>query len=114
LEKIITVNHEKQVKKHAALNRKLPTNIPTNSEQVVSNCVMQKFTESSLEVSEPTKPWQQTAGTPSFSNPTRAMLEIMSKMRQKASTPARQGAMCRARPPVQLPNEVHVTMSGDR
>jgi hypothetical protein len=113
--KIIPVSPEKQVKKHAALNRKLPTNIPTNSEQVVSNCVMQKFTESLLEVSESTKPWQQTADTSSLSNPTPAMLEIMSKTRQKASTPAaRRGGICRARPPVQSPMEVDITMPGDR
>jgi hypothetical protein len=115
LEKIIPVNPEKQVKKHATFNRKLPTNMPANSEQAVSNCMMQKFTESLLEVSEPTKPWQQTADTSSFCNPTPAMLEIMSKKRQKASTSAaRRGGMCRARPPVQPPREVHVTMPGDR
>jgi hypothetical protein len=67
------------------------------------------------EVSEPTKPWQQTANTSSFSNPTPAMLQIMSKMKQKASTPAaRRSGMCRARPPVQTPREVHVTVPGDR
>ncbi|PNF16481.1 Serine/threonine-protein kinase VRK1 [Cryptotermes secundus] len=67
----------------------IPVNPETDdSEQVMSNCVMQKFTESSLEVSEPTKPSQLTAVTSSFSNPTRAMLKIMSKTRQKASTPA--------------------------
>jgi vaccinia related kinase len=102
LEKIIPVNSEKQAKKHAALNHKLTTNIPANSEQVVSNCVIQKFIETLLEVSEPTKPWQQTAETSAFSNPTPAMLEIMSKTREKASTPAaRRGGMCRARLPVQ-------------
>jgi hypothetical protein len=115
LEKIIPVNPEKQVKKHAALNRKLHTNIPNNSEQVVSNYVMQKFAESSLEVSEPTKAWQQTADASSTSNPTPAMLEIMSKTRQKASTPAAcRGGMYRARPPVQPPREVDETMPSDR
>jgi hypothetical protein len=113
LQKVISVNPEKQVKKHAALNRKLPTNIPANSEQVVSNCVMQKFTESLPEVSEPTKPWQQTADTSSFSNPTPAMLEIMLKTRQKELTPAaRWSGMRKARSPVQPPREVHVTMPG--
>jgi hypothetical protein len=57
------------------------------------------------EVSEPTKRWQQRADTLSFSNPTLAMLEIMSKMRQKATTPAHQGGMCRLRPLVQPPKE---------
>jgi vaccinia related kinase len=111
LQKVISVSPEKQVKKHAALNRKPPTNIAANSEQVVSNCVIQKFTESLPEVSEPTKPWQQIA----FSNPTPAMLEIMLKTRQKASTPAaRRSGMRKARSPVQPPREVHVTMPEDR
>jgi hypothetical protein len=52
--------------------------------------VKQKFTASLPEVPEPAKPWKQTADT-SFSNPTPAMLEIISKMRQKASTPANAG-----------------------
>jgi hypothetical protein len=62
-----------------------------------------------LLVSEPTKPWQQTANTSSYSNPTPAMLEIMSKMRQNVSTP---GAR-RDRTSVKPPREVHVRVSGD-
>jgi vaccinia related kinase len=62
---------EKQVKKRAGVARKLPTNIPDNS----------------VRVSEPTNPWHQTADK-SLNNPTPAMLEIMSKMRQKQSTSA--------------------------
>jgi hypothetical protein len=77
--------------------------------------MMQEFTESLPEVSEPTKPLQETADTPTFSNPTPAMLEIMSKMRQKASLlAARQGGMCRVGSSVQPPREVRVTMPGDR
>jgi vaccinia related kinase len=115
---IIPLKPEKQVKKQATSTRKLPTNIPANSQQVVpmqrlSNFVTQKFAESSL-VSEPTKPWQQTADTSSFSNPTPAMLDIMSKKRQKASTAAtRRDGMCRARTPVQPPREEQVMMPGE-
>jgi hypothetical protein len=94
-EKIISGNPEKQLKKHPALNRKLSTAIPARSEAVMlmrqSNRVKQKFTASLPEVPEPAKPWQQTADTSSFSNPTPAMLEIISRMRQKASTPANAG-----------------------
>lgn len=92
-EKIISGNPERQMKKHATLNRKLSAPIPARSESLMliqrqSNRVKQKFTASLPEVPEPATPGKQTADTSSFSNPTPAMLEIMSKMRQKASTPA--------------------------
>jgi vaccinia related kinase len=107
LKKIIPGNPKKQVMKHGTLNHKLPTNMLANSEQVVSNSVLQKFTA-------PTKPWQQTADTSSICNPTPAMLEIMSKKRQKASTPAaHRGGMCRAREPVWPSKEVHIMIPGD-
>jgi hypothetical protein len=51
----------------------------------------QKFTVSSPEEPEPPKPWQQTTDSFSLSNPTPAMLEVISRMRQKASTPANTG-----------------------
>ncbi|PNF16722.1 hypothetical protein B7P43_G00858 [Cryptotermes secundus] len=117
--KIVPVNPEKQVKKQATSKRKLASNMSASFEQAVptqrlSNRVIQKFTDSLL-VSEPTKLWQRTAATSSCSNPTPAMLEIMSKMRQKASTPAdRRDGMCRSRTSAQPPREVHVTMRGDR
>jgi hypothetical protein len=50
--------------------------------------VIQKFGASLPEVSEPTKHRHQTVDT-SSSNPPPAMLEIMLKMRQKASTAAK-------------------------
>lgn len=92
-EKIISGNPERQMKKHATLNRKLSAPIPAKSEPVLliqrqSNRVKQKLTASLPEMPEPTNPGKQTADTSSFSNPTPAMLEIISKMRQKASTPA--------------------------
>lgn len=94
-EKIISGNPERQMKKHTALNRKLSTPIPAKPESPVfirqSNRVKQKFTTSLPEVPEPTPPRKLTADTSSFSNPTPAMLEIISKMRQKASTPATAG-----------------------
>jgi hypothetical protein len=91
--KIILGDPEKQVKKHATLNCNLPTAIPAKYEPVVliqqlSNEVMQKFAASLPEVSEPTKHTQQIVDTSSLSNPTPAMLEIILKMRQKASTPS--------------------------
>jgi vaccinia related kinase len=116
-EKNMSGNPEKQVQKPAALNHKLPTAISAMYEPVVltqslSNEVKQKFTASVPEVSEPTKPGQQTADTSSsFSNPTSAMLEIMSKMRQKSSTSA--AGIHRVRTPAQPPKEVHLTMAGD-
>ncbi|XP_021932623.1 serine/threonine-protein kinase VRK1-like isoform X3 [Zootermopsis nevadensis] len=92
-EKIISGNPEKQLKKLAALNRKLAITISAKSEPVVlmqrqSNRVKQKFTPSLPEVPEAAKPQHQTADTSSFSNPTPAMLEIISRMRLKASIPA--------------------------
>ena len=95
-EKIISGNPERQVKRPPTLNRKPTTGIPTKPEPVAllhrqSNRVKQKFTVSVPEVPEPTKPQQQTADSPSFSNPTPAMLEVISRMRQKASTPANTG-----------------------
>jgi hypothetical protein len=50
-----------------------------------------KFALPLPEVPEPTKLQQQTADSFSFSNPTPAMLEVISRMRQKASTPANTG-----------------------
>jgi hypothetical protein len=76
-ESIMPANPEKQVKKRAAVARKLRTNTGDNLERV-----------SLIEVSEPTKSGHQTADDSSLNNPTPAMLEIMSKMRQKPSTSA--------------------------
>jgi hypothetical protein len=95
-EKIISGNPERQLKKLAALNRKLSTTISAKSEPVMlmqrqSSRVKQKFTASLPEVPEQTTPQHQTADTSPFSNPTPAMLEIISRMRQKTSTPANVG-----------------------
>jgi vaccinia related kinase len=90
--KIISANPENHVTKYTTLNRKDPT-------------IRAKH--------EPMQ--QQTAGTSTLSNPTPAMLEIMSKMRQKASTPAAyRGEMHWARSPVQPTREAHGTFSADR
>jgi hypothetical protein len=62
--KIIPANPENHVTKYSSLNHKDPTSRAEHERM------------------------QQTAGTSTFSNPKPAMLEIMSKMRQKASTPA--------------------------
>jgi len=95
-EKIISGNPERQVKRPPTLNRKPTTGIPTKPEPVAllhrqSNRVKQKFTVFVPEVPESTKPQQQTADSSFFSNPTPAMLEVISRMRQKASTPAYTG-----------------------
>jgi hypothetical protein len=90
---IVLGNPKKQVEKHATLNCNLPSTVSTKYEPVVliehlPNEVIQILRASLPEVSERTKHWQQTADTSLFSNPTPAMLEIMLKMRQKASTSA--------------------------
>ena len=95
-EKIISGNPERQVKRPPTLNRKPTTGIPTKPEPLAllqrqSNRVKQKFAVSVPEVPEPTKPQQQTTDSSFFSNPTPAMLEVISRMRQKASTPANTG-----------------------
>jgi hypothetical protein len=95
-EKIISGNPERQLKKLPALNRKLSTTITAKSEPVMlmqrhSNRVKQKFTATLPEVPEPPTLQHQTADTSLFSNPTPAMLEIISRMRQKVSTPASGG-----------------------
>jgi hypothetical protein len=87
---IILGNPEKQAKKHATLNCNLHSTIPTKYEPVVliehlPDEVIQKFKSSLPEVVERTKQWQQIADISLLSNPTPAMLEIMLKMRQKAS-----------------------------
>jgi hypothetical protein len=71
-ENIMPANPEKQVKKRAAVARKLRTNIGDNLEGV-----------SMLKVSEPTKSGRQRASKSPVNNPTPAMLKIMSKMRHK-------------------------------
>ncbi|PNF39204.1 hypothetical protein B7P43_G01303 [Cryptotermes secundus] len=118
-EKIISGNPERQMKKHATLNRKLSAPIPAKSEPVLliqrqSNRVKQKLTASLPEMPEPTNPGKQTADTSSFSNPTPAMLEIISKMRQKASTPAITGGKkvkseSRCSSPVESPYSYPIT-----
>jgi hypothetical protein len=63
---------------------------------------------------EPTISWQQTADTSSFSNPTPAMLDIMLKKRQKASSAAAlRDGICSVITPVQPPSEKQVTMPGE-
>jgi hypothetical protein len=106
MEKIISGTLEKQVKKHGTLNCKKPTGVPAKYEPVVlislSNGVKQKFRASLPEVSEPTKHWQEPADTPSFSNPTPVILEIMSKLRQMVSTSAaHRGEIRRSTTPTQ-------------
>jgi vaccinia related kinase len=91
-EKIILGNAEKKIKKHAKLNHKLPNIIPTKYEPVVliqrlPNEVIKKFTASLTQESKSIKHWQQEAKS-SFSKPTPATSKILSKMRQKAPTPA--------------------------
>jgi vaccinia related kinase len=102
-EKIILGNAKKKIKKHAKLNHKLPNIIPAKYEPVVlirrlPNEVIQKFTASLTQVSKSIKHWQQEAKTSSFSKPTPAMSKILSKMKQKASTPtASQGTKHKGR-----------------
>jgi hypothetical protein len=82
--------------------------------QYPSNEDTQKFTTSLPEVTEPTKPWQQTSDT-SLSNRTTVIFEIKPKMRENASTPAvYRGNMRSARTPVQPSREAHGTTAGDR
>jgi vaccinia related kinase len=116
-EKIILGNAE-QIKKHTKLNHKLPNIIPTKFEPVVliqrlPNEVIQKFTASLTQVSKSIKHLQQEAETSSFSNPTPAMLKIMSKMRQKASTPAaHRGKIRKGRRWVQAQRDEHIMKAG--
>lgn len=92
-EKIISGNPERQLKKQPTINRKYNATNLAKSETLMfvqqrqSNRMKQKFLATLPEVQEPIKPRQQVADT-SLSNPTPVMLEIMSRMRQKASTPA--------------------------
>ncbi|XP_023717487.2 nucleosomal histone kinase 1 [Cryptotermes secundus] len=72
-EKIILGNPKKQEKKHATLNCNLPSISldkyePVVPKQRLSNDVIQRFTASLPELSELTKPRQQTVDTSSFTN----------------------------------------------
>jgi vaccinia related kinase len=115
--KIILENIENEIEKQAKLNHKLPTVILPKYEPVVllhplPNEMTQKFIASLPHMSKPTK-HQQEVDTSSFNNPTPAMLSVMSKAKEKTSTPAAcRGRKRKARRWVQAQRDVNKMLVG--